>query len=268
MESELTEPWYDTLEGLSAALERGLPGLHEIGDARRQNYGEQHLQQWIVLGRFILDSVGNFSVIINNAPAEHPSYEIRKLMRGVIAHEAAFVALNGISLTSECAGLPSADDHCDRCHEGWSLRTAHDVHWDRDWKRPRHHMCNELAVVQEGMQQIHEIVAASGIVGQVLFIPNRYWPKGSDYDDIRTPWAIVQTDKGLIRIGWRKRVFSIEWGFAGEPCSFTATGPDLVGADETTTESRLVHAWGTAKAIEYLQRLWISAAPNQPESSP
>ena len=75
---------------------------------------------------------------------------------------------------------------------------------------------------------------------------NQYWPT-SEAPWPTGSWWLVQTDIGLIRVGWRKRVLEIDW---------TNTGFDAdVTTDKVTKEPRIVHAWSNAKAVEYLTEL-------------
>lgn len=80
-------------------------------------------------------------------------------------------------------------------------------------------------------------------------LENRYWPDCEAYAQIRrkTPWWLVQTKAGLVVIGWRKRVISIDW-------SDTPVRA-LVTADDTTKGEDHVHAWGYGDAVKYLARL-------------
>jgi len=65
------------------------------------------------------------------------------------------------------------------------------------------------------------------------------------------PWMLAETKYGLIRIGWRKSVISIEWPNSVVTISGKAVKPK---ADEWVTDlgDGGVHAWGYAKAVEYL----------------
>jgi len=80
-------------------------------------------------------------------------------------------------------------------------------------------------------------------------LANGYWPDCDSYSQLRrdSPWWLVKTRYGLIKIGWRKRVINIDW--SGTPYRGHITKDDV-----TKTESSL-HAWGYAKAVEYLVRL-------------
>lgn len=92
-------------------------------------------------------------------------------------------------------------------------------------------------------------------------LPNGYWPEciPSDWEDqnqvgdflryakIRasSPWWLVKTKVGLIKIGWRKRVLNIDW---------SDTLIRAIVTDDNVTKSHVgVHAWSEEKAIEYLK---------------
>jgi hypothetical protein len=63
------------------------------------------------------------------------------------------------------------------------------------------------------------------------------------------PWALAETKYGLIKIGWRKQVINIEWSEDVKVHGKTV---------KTETEAWItdwgngVHAYGWAKAVEYL----------------
>jgi hypothetical protein len=86
-------------------------------------------------------------------------------------------------------------------------------------------------------------------------LENEYWPDTPAYAKERreNPWWLVKTSFGLIKIGWRKRVISIDW-------SDTALRLNLTQDDVTKSET-YVHAWTYVKALEYLTSLRIEANP-------
>lgn len=86
-------------------------------------------------------------------------------------------------------------------------------------------------------------------------LANGYWPLSPVYDDVRRPWWLVSTSFGPVRIGWRKRVLSIDW---------TATGVQCVVTDDVTKGADYVHAYSVEKAIEYLRRLREAANAKAP----
>lgn len=105
-------------------------------------------------------------------------------------------------------------------------------------------------------------------------LPNEYWPDaGGHYDELRkkSPWWLVKTPYGLIKLGWRKRVINIDWKDTkhkaahhvyktreevqlapGEVSYHVRKG---VTSDNVTKDEHFVHAWSYAKAVEYLTTL-------------
>lgn len=78
-------------------------------------------------------------------------------------------------------------------------------------------------------------------------LPNGYWPEV--YEEVRrsSPWFLIFTDFGPVKIGWRKRVLSISW----EHTKVRA----IVTQDDVSKSNTDVHAWTYAKAVEYLTAL-------------
>jgi hypothetical protein len=100
------------------------------------------------------------------------------------------------------------------------------------------------------MKQSHAIALfelAGFEVKSIHELPNGYWPDA--YVELRKefPWWLIETQFGLIKIGWRKRVISINWG--------STKTRVIVTEDDVTKDSDLVHAYGYVKALEYLARL-------------
>lgn len=103
---------------------------------------------------------------------------------------------------------------------------------------------NKKAALRE---QILALFALSFIrVLGVWELPNDYWPEHADYAEVRnnSPWFLVKTNKGLIKIGWRKRVLSIDWS--------DTSIRTIVTEEKVTKNESLVHAWDYRKALEYL----------------
>jgi hypothetical protein len=76
-------------------------------------------------------------------------------------------------------------------------------------------------------------------------LANEYWPKGYLETVASNPWWLVQTELGLVKIGWRKRVINIDW--SATPLRTTIT------EDDVTKSATMVHAWNEEKAVEYLK---------------
>lgn len=82
-------------------------------------------------------------------------------------------------------------------------------------------------------------------------IPNEYWPKTERYAELRetNPWWLVKTPAGIIKIGNRKRVISIDW-------SDTKIRGEIT-KDDVTKSDDMVHAWSMPKALEYMTALGV-----------
>lgn len=65
------------------------------------------------------------------------------------------------------------------------------------------------------------------------------------------PWFEITTRQGIIVIGWRRRVISIDWSKS----DIKATTDDLFRKEDVTKERRLIHAWSYEKAKEYLGKI-------------
>lgn len=76
-------------------------------------------------------------------------------------------------------------------------------------------------------------------------LPNNYWPDAYIQLCASNPWWLVSTKEcGLVRIGWRKKVISIDWeNFIWKT------------EDEVSGDGKYVHAWKPEKAVEYLRGL-------------
>jgi hypothetical protein len=81
---------------------------------------------------------------------------------------------------------------------------------------------------------------------RVWRLPNGYY-KDDPEANKKSPWWLVKTSAGLVEIGWRKRVIAIDWS--------DTSIRELITADDVTKDETMVHAWGSLKAVEYLQRL-------------
>lgn len=79
-------------------------------------------------------------------------------------------------------------------------------------------------------------------------IPNGY---SDSYYLKHLPWFIVTTNKGHIKIGWRKRVLHIEW----TDSVIQDQADDLFPEEDVTKYEKIIHAWGLEKAKEYIAKL-------------
>ena len=78
-------------------------------------------------------------------------------------------------------------------------------------------------------------------------IKNKYWGDINPVISAKEPWWLVKTNYGLVEIGWRKRVISIDWS--------DTKVRKVITSDDTTKDEYSVHAWLMPKALEYLTEL-------------
>lgn len=79
----------------------------------------------------------------------------------------------------------------------------------------------------------------------VKAIPNGYCNRACC---AHLPWYQVTTAIGVITLGWRKRVISIDWTDSDLIASAQALFPN----EDVTKQGKLIHAWSYDKAREYI----------------
>lgn len=92
--------------------------------------------------------------------------------------------------------------------------------------------------------------------GEMIYvkeIPNQY---SQDY--VNSPWFQVWTRVGMIELGWRSRVISIDYKATDLP---DAAKAEILFANETSTRSdKCIHAWTNEKAKDYIYRILMFPA--------
>lgn len=79
-------------------------------------------------------------------------------------------------------------------------------------------------------------------------IPNEYCSQPCCFS---RPWFMITTRIGHIKMGWRKRVISIDWSGT----EVQAKAQDLFPTEDVTKLEKSIHAWTEEKAAEYLDKL-------------
>ena len=108
---------------------------------------------------------------------------------------------------------------------------------------------NDPADVARGLQMRKDLLACfpdHWIYAEEA--PNGYWR--SDPEAVNIPWLRVTTNRGVIIIGWRKRVIEINWN-----SEVGKTASELFPDEDVTKADYMIHAWGYDKAKEYLAKL-------------
>jgi hypothetical protein len=96
-----------------------------------------------------------------------------------------------------------------------------------------------------------ELVALFDNPDEVEEIPNGYC---NQWCCRHLPWFVVTTPVGKIKLGWRKRVISIDW----TSTLVEATAEELFPNEKVTKSLRLIHAWGIDDARRYIQTILTS----------
>lgn len=109
----------------------------------------------------------------------------------------------------------------------------------------------KLEIEERSRWEVFEsIFTLSGVpILEHYVLKNQYGPDEYLKYKAENSWYLIKTPKGLIEIGWRKKVISITWDFIDY----------IVTKDEVTKDKNCVHAWSYEKAIEYLRELWKEA---------
>lgn len=112
----------------------------------------------------------------------------------------------------------------------------------------QHPACKDDALKATTREEIMKVFRDAMIItGRWEEIPNEYG--SASYNG---PWFNVATTFGKVKIGWRKRVVSIEVTFPeGKPLTLTT----LFSDEDVTKWENGIHAWGYEKAAEYLCRI-------------
>jgi hypothetical protein len=111
-------------------------------------------------------------------------------------------------------------------------------------------------------EEVKAVFLLSGLkVNQFYKIENKYWPDAYVEQKKNDPWWLAQTEFGMIEIGWRKRVISIDWTNTGMKLKNLPNegflGEQGITSDDTTKWPGGIHAWGYSKAVEYLHALKV-----------
>ncbi len=268
---------YDDAERIRAYL-GDLHSLSELAKLRREaGYNrKENLHQFLVLGRYRLDSCGNFDICSFRRTGQPNSPEasldwLHGALPKIIPWEDLFKFLGTLSVESRLCSLPRESSICDECGEGWTVENAHDAVCyaaDSEQRSYRHALCDKFHQERKTTGEFVVAFHKAGL-GDMLCapIPNEYW------DDEGAPWLLMRTPKGNIKIGWRKRVISVDWsglvefhtknlvGYEPETLdkkhaieeSFSAQ--KLFPDENVTKDLHLIHAWGYEKLIEYLTKI-------------
>lgn len=103
-----------------------------------------------------------------------------------------------------------------------------------------------------------------GLFDQPIYaeeIPNGYC---SQWCCKHLPWFVVTTTVGRFKIGWRKRVISIDWS----DTVVARTAEELFPGENVTKHGRLIHSWSLEDAKRYIAAVMREADPSTPSTAP
>ncbi len=109
-----------------------------------------------------------------------------------------------------------------------------------------HHQCNRFFLFERFESYYRNIFEAAGfkLLG-TKEIPNEYC--GCERC---SPWFLITTNFGVIKIGWRKRVINIDWSALAD-----SSIASLFEDESVTRGENFIHAWGLEKTQEYLSKI-------------
>lgn len=106
----------------------------------------------------------------------------------------------------------------------------------------KNNLLRDKAYMDNIAEDKKKLLACFDTVIYVKEIPNGY------SSDMINPWFLITTNRGIIRMGWRKRVIHIDW----DESDITYRSEDLFPEEDVTKFDRTIHAHGYEKAREYL----------------
>lgn len=103
-----------------------------------------------------------------------------------------------------------------------------------------------LKIFEDEIEELKNLFGSEAIYTKQ--IENKY----SDLGSFKfRKWLEVTTRKGIIVIGWRKRVINIDWSMS----DIKKNAYDLFPDEDVTKGNCYIHAWGINKAKEYIDVL-------------
>lgn len=140
--------------------------------------------------------------------------------------------------------IPDDNSICPHCRQKWNLNNLRDC-----IKREGnlyHLDCNKFSLYEKSKKEFDYIATNVFIDYSLHAVKNEY---GSE--EYNGCWFIINTCNGDIKIGWRKRVISIEWLENYKEFKFTGMNEKVTKCFDD--KRRYIHSDNTLKTIEYLK---------------
>jgi hypothetical protein len=125
---------YDSYEALVVGI-LNLDNLNQLVTARHKaGYERQErLNEWIILGRFVFDTCGNFSILLNKSDSIIPAEKYPNSFLKIMTLPDLFGFLEAWaspgtkpSICSSPSWIPKAYQICPVCNKGWTVDNCHD----------------------------------------------------------------------------------------------------------------------------------------------
>ena len=250
---------FDTITGIESSI-GSLADLNELIRNRRVFAGldrSNRLDEFMLFGCFYLNDMGSVM-------------SIDKKSRGTLKVDGdveTFMSFRShnfgrFHMTTAGFSIPEDGMSCPCCGRAFTIEDIKDNPCVRVDGKYYHDSCwtnyRRLTEIDEFTRNLMSIVYKDSDYTFDL-LPNGYCHEECC---AHIPWFMFHTIDGDIKIGWRKRVISIEWQENYEPFDF----PKLFESEDVTKWEeegrRGIHAWGKDKAYEYLNKVLTELHPD------
>lgn len=238
----------NSLGGITSGI-KNLESLNKLLRDRviyNKIFGGGKLNKYVIFGRYMLDEFAQVWTLgeqyeISGMPMVCSQSEFQKAYNKVKPDE--FVCWEG-----RC-DIPSEDDICPWCTQKFTIEDVKTGRFGTIHGKIAHSECTKQyeheREIDKIIHQIIEFIYEDGLTFELL--PNGYCGQPCC---THIPWFLCHTSDGDIKIGWRKRVISIEWMDNFKPFDMS-----IFDSENVTKWERGIHAWGTEKAYEYIKKV-------------
>ena len=124
----MNKPIYDTIGGIESFL-TDLDSFNKLKDLRHEAYyiRKERLAEYIVFGRFYLDTCGNFSIIVSNGSYQPSMIENPELPSVMYYADIKTELPINSSISSTSYHLPPSYVTCSICEEHFNIKNCHNV---------------------------------------------------------------------------------------------------------------------------------------------
>lgn len=253
---DVPRTYFDSIQGIQDSLIdlELLNAMLVYRKVYRKIY-ETHLNEFMIFGCFKLDCFGQIwsidryskTKLISNADIE--SFETFRRNN------------ESFSLTFGGFAIPKENSICPCCGKSFTIQDVKSRSCIAVEGKYYHDNC------YSEYRKLREIDKLTRNMMSLVYKPEDYTfellPNGYCSQDCCSsiPWLLFHTPDGDIKMGWRKRVISIEWQENYKAFSLS----ELFGKEDVTkwdeNGKRGIHAWGDDKCYEYLEKVFKVVRP-------